>query len=108
MTISVFGPEIDEIFLRSRSTEQRRIVVAGEARSIPLPFPSPQDWRDVWIYQLVTDRFNNPQAQPHRNWDDTTEDFQGGTLNGVRERLDYLQDLGVGAIWLSPVQMNCL
>ncbi|MFC9335259.1 alpha-amylase family glycosyl hydrolase [Arthrobacter sp. NPDC057009] len=108
MTISVFGPEVDEIFVRSRATEQRTVEVAGETRIIPAPFPSPQDWRDVWIYQLLTDRFNNPVAQPHRNWDDTTEDFQGGTLNGVRERLDYLQDLGVGAIWLSPVQMNCL
>lgn len=108
MTASVFGPEVDEIFLRSRATEQRNIDVAGETRTIPVPFPSPQDWRDVWIYQLVTDRFNNPLAQPHRNSDDNTEDFQGGTLNGVRAKLDYLQDLGVGAIWLSPVQMNCL
>ena len=33
-----------------------------------------------------------------------TTAFQGGTLNGLREQLDYLQELGVGAIWLSPVQ----
>jgi glycosidase len=108
MATSVFGPEVDQIFARSRAAEQRSVEVAGDTRTVSAPFPSPQDWRDVWIYQLVTDRFNNPLAQPHRTWNDTTEDFQGGTLNGVRERLDYLQELGVGAIWLSPVQMNCL
>ena len=29
--------------------------------------------------------------------------WQGGTLNGVRSKLGYLRDLGVGALWLSPV-----
>jgi hypothetical protein len=29
--------------------------------------------------------------------------FQGGTLRGVQSKLDYLANLGVGAIWLSPV-----
>lgn len=108
MMASVFGPDVDKAFRLSRGTEQRNIIVSGEPRTVPVPFPSPQDWRDVWIYQLMVDRFNNPQAQPRRAWDDTVADFQGGTLNGVREKLDYLQELGVGAIWISPVQMNCL
>jgi glycosidase len=36
-----------------------------------------------------------------------TDNFRGGTFNGVREQLDYLQQLGVGALWLSPVLKNC-
>jgi glycosidase len=32
--------------------------------------------------------------------------FQGGTYNGVRDQLKHLQQLGVGAIWLSPVLKN--
>jgi glycosidase len=108
MTASVFGPEVEEAFFQSRRTEHHNVVVADAERTVPVPFPSPHDWRDIWIYQLVTDRFNNPQAPPRRNWDDTVEDYQGGTLNGVREKLDYLQGLGVGAIWISPVQMNCM
>ena len=33
-------------------------------------------------------------------------EYQGGTFNGVRERLRYIKDLGAGAIWLSPVLKN--
>jgi glycosidase len=31
------------------------------------------------------------------------ERFQGGTLNGVRSKLNYLGGLGITALWLSPV-----
>ena len=30
------------------------------------------------------------------------EEFYGGTLWGVRDKLDYIESLGVGCIWLSP------
>ena len=60
------------------------------------------------MYFLLVDRFNNPLAPPrHLPWDAEYSDFQGGTFNGIREQLDYLQALGIGAIWLSPVQKNC-
>lgn len=70
-------------------------------------FPSPADWRDKWIYFLLVDRFNNPDAPP-RNlpYNAQFDKFQGGTFNGVRQQLAYLRDLGVGAIWLSPVLKN--
>ena len=32
--------------------------------------------------------------------------FHGGNLAGVLEKLDYLEDLGVTALWLSPVYKN--
>jgi hypothetical protein len=53
------------------------------------------------------DRFNNPQLPPRLSWDGEHDVFQGGTFNGVRQQLDYLQQLGVGALWLSPVLKNC-
>ena len=76
--------------------------------SIPSPFPSPENWRDQWIYFILVDRFNNP-LRPPRNlpWDAPYSDFQGGTFDGIRQQLPYLQDLGVGALWLSPVLKNC-
>jgi glycosidase len=72
------------------------------------PFPSPADWRDQWIYFLMVDRFNNPAAKPlHPPFDDPNcFQFQGGKFDGVRAQLDYLAQLGAGAIWLSPVLKN--
>jgi glycosidase len=68
--------------------------------------PSPADWRDHWIYFLITDRFHNPLAPPRERWDSPVGTFQGGTFNGIREQLDYLKNLGVGALWISPVLKN--
>jgi glycosidase len=98
----------------SQELQAARAAARGEAAeagardlSFVPPVASPQDWRDCWIYQIVLDRFNNPQSAPARSWDGEDAVFQGGTFNGVRAQLDYLQDLGVGAIWLSPVLKNC-
>lgn len=68
---------------------------------------SPEDWRDIVIYQLVTDRFNNPSAPPNYPWNVQEARFQGGNFKGIEEKLEYLENLGVKAIWMSPVQQNC-
>jgi glycosidase len=93
---------LDAARAHTRSTEGVRALGA-----IPAPFPSPADWRDQWIYFIMVDRFNNPAAPPRFSWDGAHGAFQGGTLNGIREQLDYLKQLGVGALWLSPVMKNC-
>jgi len=73
-----------------------------QARQTQL-FPS-GDWRDCWIYFLLIDRFNNPEKPPrHRPYDGEFLGFQGGTFRGVQDKLPYLKEMGVGAIWLSPV-----
>lgn len=70
---------------------------------------SPEDWRDIVIYQLLNDRFNNPDSQPNNlPWNKEESNFQGGNFRGIEEKLDYLKDLGIKAIWFSPVQQNCL
>nr|WP_320012314.1 alpha-amylase family glycosyl hydrolase [uncultured Desulfobulbus sp.] len=78
-------------------------------------YPSPLDWRDQFIYFLLVDRFDNNQADIPAYDPQTTpigrdpaqkSIFQGGNLKGIMRRLDYLQNLGVGAIWLSPVFKN--
>ncbi len=72
------------------------------------PFPSPEDWRDRWIYFLMLDRFNNPSSSPlHRPFDDPNFfGFQGGKFSGVQQQLPYIKQLGAGAIWLSPALKN--
>ena len=48
-------------------------------------------WKETVIYQIYP-----------RSFKDTNGDGVGD-IYGIIEKLDYLQDLGVGAIWLSPV-----
>jgi glycosidase len=71
-------------------------------------FASPADWRDVVMYFLLVDRFNNPAAPPrYMPFDTPVNAFQGGTFAGVSANIPYLKTLGVGAVWLSPVLSNC-
>jgi glycosidase len=79
-------------------------------RGIPLNglTASPEDWRDCWIYFLMIDRFNNPTSPPKQPYDIDTATFQGGTLAGMRSKLAYLKNLGVGAVWLTPTLRNGL
>jgi cyclomaltodextrinase / maltogenic alpha-amylase / neopullulanase len=61
------------------------------------------------FYQIFPDRFASSQTvvKPNRlePWDDrpTPNGFKGGDLLGVVEHLDYLQDLGVNALYFTPV-----
>ncbi len=64
--------------------------------------PAPAWTRDAIIYQIFADRFFNtrgdfPQVEAKPS-------LKGnGTLNGVVQKLDYLADLGVSCLWLTPV-----
>lgn len=102
------SPEVQSALDQARNAQTKTITIGNRTVTIPTPFPSPPDWRDQWIYFLLVDRFNNPTAPPRFSpFDGQHGVFQGGTFNGVRARLDYLKELGVGAIWLSPVHKNC-
>lgn len=65
--------------------------------------------QDAIFYQIFPDRFNNgdPTNDPGnvQAWGEkpTVWDFQGGDLRGVIQKLDYLMDLGINAIYLNPI-----
>jgi len=68
------------------------------------------DWvADAIFYQIFPDRFAQSEkvAKPSHlePWDTlpTRHGFKGGDLLGIVERLDYLVDLGVTAIYLNPI-----
>lgn len=76
----------------------------------PLPNIITPDWvKDAVFYQIFPDRFARSERVPKPSnlepWDTppTTLGFKGGDLLGVAERLDYLQDLGVTAIYFNPI-----
>ena len=66
------------------------------------------------LYMLMPDRFaqgagHNPQVPGMRTYkeDRTAPSLRhGGDLNGIREHLDYFNELGVTALWLTPVLEN--
>lgn len=82
------------------------------AAPVDLPFwveDEPFDWRDTTLYMLLVDRFANgnpdndePVGAPVEN----PAEWHGGDLEGVLEVMQsgYFDDLGVRAIWLSPIQ----
>ncbi len=81
--------------------------------------PSPVDWRDQTLYFLLPDRFSDGReaerplfdrgrrdehrAPDRAAWMRAGRAFQGGTLSGLRSRLDYLRDLGMSTLWVGPV-----
>lgn len=72
--------------------------------------PQTPDWvRDAVFYQIFPDRFARSLTVPKpKNLDEwgatpTYHGYQGGDLVGVVERLDYLTELGVNAIYFTPV-----
>ena len=91
----------------------KKIDVNGQNKVISYPYPSPSDWRDIWIYFLMLDRFNNPAVTPNSlraavpsDWDQRYDFRQGGIFKGLEAQLDYLVSLGAKALWLSPVLKN--
>jgi len=107
MVTSIFDPEIKKILNQARSRHKKNINVDGKPAEIVKPFPSPEDWRDQWIYFLMVDRFNNPDVPPrHLPFDAKFGGFQGGNLKGIRKQLPYIKSLGAGALWITPVLQN--
>lgn len=68
------------------------------------------DWvKHAVFYQIFPDRFSKSDRLPKPTnlepWDSdpTTYGYKGGDLLGVVERLDYLQELGITALYLNPI-----
>ena len=65
------------------------------------------DWRDQVIYQIMIDRFANGDPTNDINVAPSVPGrYHGGDWQGVIDKLDYLQTLGVTALWISPVVKN--
>ncbi len=70
------------------------VALAATAQTAPKPTPQSSEenwWKNAVIYEIY------PRSFQDSNGDGI------GDLNGITERLDYLKQLGVDAIWLSPI-----
>lgn len=72
------------------------------------------DWDEAVIYFAVTDRFFDGDASNNDAYgvgDYDTSDkggssYHGGDFTGLTQKLDYLKDLGVNTIWITPIVEN--
>lgn len=62
-------------------------------------------WRSQTIYQVLTDRFAMADGTTPA-CDSSQGLYCGGTWQGITNRLDYIQNLGATAVWISPVVKN--
>jgi glycosidase len=65
------------------------------------------DWRDEVIYQVLVDRFADGDLNNDYNVrPGALARFQGGDWKGLADHLDYIKDLGVTTLWISPIVKN--
>ncbi|MBB1062046.1 alpha-amylase family glycosyl hydrolase [Marilutibacter spongiae] len=85
-------------------------VVAPPGDDAGLHVTSP-DWRDQVVYFAMIDRFddgdpgNNDQGAGEYDPADGSR-YSGGDLRGLARRLDYMQQLGATALWITPPVAN--
>lgn len=107
----------------ARQTEDDNVPDSKFAFRFTPGFHVPEWAKGAVQYQIFTDRFRNGNPDNdvcdneyyyvvghsrHAEWDDMPNDtdirtFYGGDLQGVMEKLDYLQELGVEAIYFNPL-----
>lgn len=102
-------------------TVQLKVNTASGSTSVQLPLLERADSRahfrgfsrDDVIYLIMPDRFadgdptNNQPSSSSRVYDRKNPmAYHGGDLRGIRQHLDYLHDLGVTTLWLTPVWKN--
>jgi glycosidase len=102
--------------LGTKSAGKFRLLVTAAGQDTPAWF------RGRTMYHIFVDRFapgggeRRADAVYHAQWNEEIEqfgaypgapvknnEFYGGTLWGVLDKLDYLESLGVGVIYLSPI-----
>lgn len=81
--------------------------------------PDSENWQDQTIYFILTDRFfdgdttnNHTEGLKDQDGNDYDESvvlpgqpasgYNGGDLDGIRQKLRYIKDLGFTAIWMTP------
>jgi glycosidase len=94
--------------LQDASSFSKPLPEAGDGGGLsPLP-ATPDTWLSQVIYLVIVDRFSN--GDPSNDsavsgcFDPTNPlAIHGGDFAGLRAQIPYLQDLGVTAVWLTPV-----
>lgn len=105
-----------------RNLEFSEQVTAYQLLVYSKDFQTPDWFKGGIMYQIFPDRFNKSGPVPveegkwlHRSWNELPEfrknkdgkilnnDFFGGNLRGIIEKLDYLKSLNVSVLYFNPI-----
>ncbi|KAJ5093297.1 hypothetical protein N7456_009158 [Penicillium angulare] len=64
---------------------------------------TPAEWRTQSIYFMLTDRFARTDNSTTASCDSSMGQYCGGSWQGIINQLDYIQNMGFTAIWITPV-----
>ena len=82
----------------------------GVCGALPAQTPGaarPSPWADEILYFVLVDRFADGDPTNNRGVDRRNPGgWHGGDLKGLTQQLGELQDLGVTAIWINPLQLQ--
>ncbi|AUT29947.1 alpha-amylase [Escherichia marmotae] len=92
-----------QITLQPAATSNGLLLLERAETDTSAPF----NWHNATVYFVLTDRFENGDPSNdqsygrHKDGMEEIGTFHGGDLRGLTNRLDYLQQLGVNALWIS-------
>ncbi|MGB3404693.1 MAG: alpha-amylase family glycosyl hydrolase [Microcoleaceae cyanobacterium] len=105
--------QIDPMTAAEANAEVEEISEISSDTDLDLDFIFTRDieFRQETLYFIVVDRFhdgdrNNNEGPNPELYDNSQEDwgkYWGGDLQGIIDKLDYLKNLGVTAVWLTPL-----
>lgn len=120
----------DSAFTLFKQGRDQTNIEAGEKWQITCyaaDYDTPAHYKGAVMYQIFPDRFHKagqpdlayklgpytvhgdmhdtPGYLPNEKGEILNNDFFGGNLKGITEKLDYLQDLGVSVLYLNPIFM---
>ena len=98
-------------------------IIYDEMYKMSVNFKSPEWAKGSMMIHVFVDRFNRGSDEPmkemprrhiHKSWNEPivvegdeqgiwNNDFYGGDLKGITQKLDYFQSLGIDIIYLSPI-----
>ena len=107
MTSKIAKPLLSALVLAACLTPEIGCVSVPDEGEQPKLATHVGDWRDEVIYQVLVDRFANGDVNNDYNVrPGHLARFQGGDWRGLADHLDYVKELGVTTLWISPVVKN--
>ena len=113
-------------YFKKRNFTDNQTIKPEEKWQMSVNFEVPEWAQGAVMYQIFPDRFFKGRKEPlkpmprrniHKSWDEDVQaagdkdgiwcnDFYGGDLKGIEEKLPYIKSLGVSIIYINPIVLS--